>query len=282
MAVIARCLLHVVYEFQAFLNLFAKQALGLSSGMAAQVRLCKHKAANPVGHMAVKIHLHKSRSPGRCWACLCLLASVLLLLQVSMSCFIFKWPMPSRVLCQHRINVRSCAAGLAHNDDGTITGCLALATQMYRDLQCTSIWTALRQVAAGFSAGSAVAVLAGGFLFCRMQAGGRRNLTFLLCAMTAGAQHKLGQCRINNHPLYLILFKLGCHPNDSSCCVYGGAHTQRPRQHAHLIHVMGGELAPLSGHGRGEWLLAVLACNGHVRCLLWTLLGAGIPLILYC
>lgn len=38
MAVLARCLLHVVYEFQAFLNLFAKQALGLSSGMAAQVR----------------------------------------------------------------------------------------------------------------------------------------------------------------------------------------------------------------------------------------------------
>ena len=38
MAVIARCLLHVVYEFQAFLNLFAKQSLGLSSGMAAQVR----------------------------------------------------------------------------------------------------------------------------------------------------------------------------------------------------------------------------------------------------
>ena len=37
MAVIARCLLHVVYEFQAFLNLFAKQSLGLSSGMAAQV-----------------------------------------------------------------------------------------------------------------------------------------------------------------------------------------------------------------------------------------------------
>lgn len=37
MAVLARCLLHVVYEFQAFLNLFAKQALGLSSGMAAQV-----------------------------------------------------------------------------------------------------------------------------------------------------------------------------------------------------------------------------------------------------
>lgn len=38
MAVVARCLLHVVYEFQAFLNLFAKQSLGLSSGMAAQVR----------------------------------------------------------------------------------------------------------------------------------------------------------------------------------------------------------------------------------------------------
>mmetsp|Transcript_17112 Transcript_17112/g.51192 ORF Transcript_17112/g.51192 Transcript_17112/m.51192 type:complete len:587 (+) Transcript_17112:144-1904(+) len=36
-AVVARCLLHVVYEFQAFLNLFAQQALGLSAGMAAQV-----------------------------------------------------------------------------------------------------------------------------------------------------------------------------------------------------------------------------------------------------
>jgi hypothetical protein len=43
------------------------------------------------------------------------------------------------------------------------------------------------QVAAGFSAGSAVAVLGGGFLFCRVQAAGRRNLTFLLCACTAGA-----------------------------------------------------------------------------------------------
>jgi hypothetical protein len=43
------------------------------------------------------------------------------------------------------------------------------------------------QVAATFSAGSAVAVLGGGFLFCRVQAAGRRNLTFLLCAMTAGA-----------------------------------------------------------------------------------------------
>lgn len=36
-AVVARCLLHVVYEFQAFLNLFAQQAMGLSAGMAAQV-----------------------------------------------------------------------------------------------------------------------------------------------------------------------------------------------------------------------------------------------------
>ena len=42
------------------------------------------------------------------------------------------------------------------------------------------------QVAAGFSAGSAVAVLAGGFIFCRLMAGGRRNLTFALCAATAG------------------------------------------------------------------------------------------------
>lgn len=42
MAVIARCLLHVVYEFQAFLNLFAKQSLGLSSGMAAQVSHIRH------------------------------------------------------------------------------------------------------------------------------------------------------------------------------------------------------------------------------------------------
>lgn len=44
----------------------------------------------------------------------------------------------------------------------------------------------LLQVAAGFSAGSAIAVLAGGFIFCRLQGGGRRNLTFILCAMTAG------------------------------------------------------------------------------------------------
>lgn len=78
MAVLARCLLHVVYEFQAFLNLFAQQALHLSAGMAAQV-------------------------------------------------------------------------------------------------------------AAGFSAGSAIAVLAGGFAFCRLQARGRRNLTFVLCGMTAAS-----------------------------------------------------------------------------------------------
>ncbi len=43
------------------------------------------------------------------------------------------------------------------------------------------------QVAAGFSAGSAVAVLGGGFLFCRLKGGGRRNLTFLLCASMTGA-----------------------------------------------------------------------------------------------
>ncbi len=43
------------------------------------------------------------------------------------------------------------------------------------------------QVAAGFSAGSAVAVLAGGFAFCRLQGAGRRNLTFVLCALTARA-----------------------------------------------------------------------------------------------
>ena len=38
----------------------------------------------------------------------------------------------------------------------------------------------LTQVAAGFSCGSAIAVLTGGRLFCRMTAAGRRNLCIAL------------------------------------------------------------------------------------------------------
>ncbi|KAK9830389.1 hypothetical protein WJX72_011472 [[Myrmecia] bisecta] len=41
---------------------------------------------------------------------------------------------------------------------------------------------AAAQVAAGFSLGSAVSVLAGGFLYCRLQAAGRRNFIVALCA----------------------------------------------------------------------------------------------------
>jgi hypothetical protein len=58
MAVIARCLLHVVYEFQAFLNLFAKQSLGLSSGMAAQVSWGQRLHQTP----ATCIHYHLQSS----------------------------------------------------------------------------------------------------------------------------------------------------------------------------------------------------------------------------
>ena len=36
-AVAARCLLHVVYEFQAFVNLYAQKVLSISPGAAAQV-----------------------------------------------------------------------------------------------------------------------------------------------------------------------------------------------------------------------------------------------------
>ena len=38
----------------------------------------------------------------------------------------------------------------------------------------------MTQVAAGFSCGSAIAVLSGGMLFCRMTAAGRRNLCVAL------------------------------------------------------------------------------------------------------
>ena len=36
-AVAARCLLHVVYEFQSFVNLYAQKVLSISPGAAAQV-----------------------------------------------------------------------------------------------------------------------------------------------------------------------------------------------------------------------------------------------------
>jgi len=36
-AVAARCLLHVVYEFQSFINLYAQKVLSISPGAAAQV-----------------------------------------------------------------------------------------------------------------------------------------------------------------------------------------------------------------------------------------------------
>ena len=62
MAVIARCLLHVVYEFQAFLNLFAKQSLGLSSGMAAQVSRGQH--ARWTMKACMHCHLQRGLHPG--------------------------------------------------------------------------------------------------------------------------------------------------------------------------------------------------------------------------
>lgn len=36
-AIIGRCLLHLVFEFQAFLNLYVQQVLSISAGAAAQV-----------------------------------------------------------------------------------------------------------------------------------------------------------------------------------------------------------------------------------------------------
>ncbi len=140
-AVLARCLLHVVYEFQAFLNLFAKQALGLSSGMAAQVT-------------------YPSPNHFQCIRACCTTA---------------------RSLSAHRRSSVAVASASSYQQ-------AAVASEV-RSQRTDAANNAARQVAAGFSAGSAVAVLAGGFLFCRLQGAGRRNLTFVLCAMTAGKFH---------------------------------------------------------------------------------------------
>jgi len=37
MAIVARCCLHTMYEFTAFMNMWAVDALGVSGGVAAQV-----------------------------------------------------------------------------------------------------------------------------------------------------------------------------------------------------------------------------------------------------
>ena len=37
MAIVARCCLHTMYEFTAFMNMWAVEALGVSGGVAAQV-----------------------------------------------------------------------------------------------------------------------------------------------------------------------------------------------------------------------------------------------------
>ncbi len=39
MAIVARCCLHTMYEFTAFMNMWAVDALGVSGGVAAQVAL---------------------------------------------------------------------------------------------------------------------------------------------------------------------------------------------------------------------------------------------------
>ena len=36
-AIVARCCLHTMYEFTAFMNMWAVESLGVSGGMAAQV-----------------------------------------------------------------------------------------------------------------------------------------------------------------------------------------------------------------------------------------------------
>lgn len=37
MAIVARCCLHTMYEFTAFMNMWAVESLGVSGGVAAQV-----------------------------------------------------------------------------------------------------------------------------------------------------------------------------------------------------------------------------------------------------
>ena len=39
MAIVARCCLHTMYEFTAFMNMWAVESLGVSGGVAAQVYL---------------------------------------------------------------------------------------------------------------------------------------------------------------------------------------------------------------------------------------------------
>ena len=42
MAIVARCCLHTMYEFTAFMNMWAVDALGVSGGVAAQVAFASH------------------------------------------------------------------------------------------------------------------------------------------------------------------------------------------------------------------------------------------------
>ena len=42
MAIVARCCLHTMYEFTAFMNMWAVDALGVSGGVAAQVAFAVH------------------------------------------------------------------------------------------------------------------------------------------------------------------------------------------------------------------------------------------------
>ena len=42
MAIVARCCLHTMYEFTAFMNMWAVESLGVSGGVAAQVSFLTH------------------------------------------------------------------------------------------------------------------------------------------------------------------------------------------------------------------------------------------------
>jgi len=56
MAIVARCCLHTMYEFTAFMNMWAVEALGVSGGVAAQVSC----TANLLDYIA---SLHESSHP---------------------------------------------------------------------------------------------------------------------------------------------------------------------------------------------------------------------------
>ena len=50
MAIVARCCLHTMYEFTAFMNMWAVDALGVSGGVAAQVAFANHSLASALRH----------------------------------------------------------------------------------------------------------------------------------------------------------------------------------------------------------------------------------------